>query len=102
MRQTYFRQSAVKVSPSSTCGEAWNETGFANDDFDAKLNEALSISEVDKRRAAMQHMEQILQESGVIIQPYWRKVFTHFVPKVKDHHAHPLLQIQLEKVWLES
>ncbi|MBT1157143.1 ABC transporter substrate-binding protein [Aminobacter anthyllidis] len=82
-------------------GEAWNETGFANDEFDTKLNEALSISDVDKRRNAMEDIEKILQGSGVIIQPYWRKVFAHFIPKVKDHHAHPLLQIQLEKVWLE-
>ncbi len=83
-------------------GESWNETSFANAEFDAKLNEALSIADVEKRRAAMQDVERILQDSAVIIQPYWRKLFVHFVAAVKNRHAHPLDQIQLDKVWLES
>lgn len=83
-------------------GESWNETSFANAEFDAKLNEALSIADVEKRRAAMQDVEKILQDSAVIIQPYWRKLFVHFVAAVKNRHAHPLDQIQLDKVWLES
>jgi peptide/nickel transport system substrate-binding protein len=70
-------------------GEAWNETAFSNKEFDAKLNEALSIANVEKRRAVMQDVENILQDSGVIIQPYWRKIFVHFVAAVKNHRAPP-------------
>ncbi|QKD02039.1 ABC transporter substrate-binding protein [Mesorhizobium loti] len=84
-------------------GGAWNETGFSNPEFDAKLNQALSIADPDKRRVVMQDIEKILQDSAVIIQPYWRKIFVHFVAAVKNRHAHPLDQIlQLDKVWLES
>lgn len=83
-------------------GEAWNETGFSDPDFDAKLAQALSIADPDKRRAAMQDIEKILQDSGVIIQPYWRKVFAHFVAAVRGHRAHPLNQMHLEKVWLQG
>ena len=83
-------------------GEAWNETGFANPEFDAKLNDALSIADVEKRRAAMQDIEKILQDSAVIIQPYWRKIYTHSTKAVKNRRAHPLDQIFLEKVWLDA
>ncbi len=83
-------------------GEAWNETGFSDKEFDAKLNEALSIADVDKRRAAMEDIQRILQSSGVIIQPYWRKVFAHSVAAVKNRRAHPLNQMHLEQVWLEA
>lgn len=83
-------------------GEAWNETGFSDPDFDAKLTQALSVADPDKRRAIMEGIEKILQDSGIIIQPYWRKVFVHFVEAVKNHRAHPLNQIHLEKVWMQA
>lgn len=83
-------------------GEAWNETGFADPEFDKHLNEALSVADPQKRSAAMEAVENILQDSGVIIQPYWRKVFCHFVAAVKNHRAHPLNQIHLETVWLDG
>lgn len=83
-------------------GEAWNETGFSSKEFDAKLNEALSIADVGKRQAVMQDVEKILQDSGIIIQPYWRKIFVHFVAAVKNHSAHPLNELHFEKVWLDA
>lgn len=83
-------------------GEAWNETGFSDPDFDAKLTQALSIVDPDKRRSVMESIQKILQDSGVIIQPYWRKVFLHSVEAVKNHRAHPLNQIHLDKVWLQE
>ena len=50
----------------------------------------------------MQDIEKILQDSAVIIQPYWRKIYTHSTKAVKNRRAHPLDQIFLEKVWLDS
>ncbi|MEZ5800644.1 MAG: ABC transporter substrate-binding protein [Nitratireductor sp.] len=41
-------------------GEAWNESAFSNPDFDAKLAEALSIADADKRREVMKDVESIL------------------------------------------
>ena len=60
-------------------GEAWNEAAWSNPDFDAKLNEALSVADADKRKEMMKDIEQILQDSGIIIQPYWRKLYNHSV-----------------------
>src|SRR5690606_18854833 len=38
-------------------GEAWNETGYANPDFDAKVNEALGIADAEKRKEVMKDIE---------------------------------------------
>ena len=81
-------------------GEAWNESGYSNPDFDAKLNEALSIADADRRRELMAEIEQILQDSGVIIQPYWQKLYSHTSDKVKDYGVHQTFQMDLQKVWL--
>ena len=70
-------------------GEAWNETAMANPEFDAALAEALSIADADKRRAVMEKIEFIMQDTGVMVQPYWRAIYRHFDAKVKgcDMHA---------------
>ena len=70
-------------------GEAWNEAGMANADFDAALAEALAISDAAKRSEVMAKLETIMQETGVMVQPYWRSIFRNFDPKVKgaDMHA---------------
>lgn len=58
-------------------GEAWNEFGWSNADFDAVLEKALATPDVDKRRALMAIGETIIQEEGVTIQPYWRSLYNH-------------------------
>ncbi len=59
-------------------GEAWNEFGWANSEFDAILEEALSIADADKRREVVARGEKLIQDEGVTIQPYWRSVYRHF------------------------
>ncbi len=58
-------------------GVAWNESGFANDEFDALLAEANSIADVDKRREVMAKLQAIMIDEGVVIQPYWRTAMRH-------------------------
>ena len=58
-------------------GEAWNEFGWANSEFDALLTEALAIADADTRRETMAKMEALIQEEGVTIQPYWRSLYRH-------------------------
>ena len=45
-------------------GVPWNETGFANEEFDALLTEAYAIADADKRRVVMEKMEKIIQDFG--------------------------------------
>ena len=83
-------------------GEAWNETAFSNPDFDKKLAEALSINDAAKRKVVMKDIEMILQDSGILIQPFWRKVYNHHSDKVNGYFQHPMQQLNLGKVWLSA
>ena len=58
-------------------GEAWNEFGYSNAEFDANLEAALATADVEARRALMAKGQKILQEDGVTIQPYWRSLYNH-------------------------
>jgi len=58
-------------------GEAWNEFGWANPNFDALLQEALATPDVEARRKLMKEGEAIIQSEGVTIQPYWRSLYNH-------------------------
>src|SRR6202008_1851045 len=51
-------------------GEAWNETAYANPEFDAKLAKALATPDPKDRKVLMKDLEQIIQDSGIIVQPY--------------------------------
>ena len=49
----------------------------------------------------MREIETILRDSGIIIQPYWRKLYNSSVPAVKNHGMHPTFEADYGKVWLE-
>jgi len=53
-------------------GEAWNESGHANPEFDKTLALALSQADVEKRKETVGKLEQMMLDDGVTIQPYWR------------------------------
>jgi len=69
-------------------GEAWNEFGWANPEFDALLADALAIADADKRREVMAKMEALIQEEGVTIQPYWRSLYRHMVEGLVGSDMH--------------
>ncbi|PBC01622.1 ABC transporter substrate-binding protein [Mesorhizobium sp. WSM3860] len=99
----YMRPLGVQVlALGYRTGEAWNETAFSNPDFDAKLKEALSQIDVAKRKEVMKDVEQILQDSGVIIQPFWQKLYCHMSKKVKNYAMHQTYQMDFQNVWLEA
>jgi len=83
-------------------GVAWNETAFANAEFDALLDQALATPDVDARREIMARIEQLLRDEGVIIQPFWRKVYRSFRPGVMGYEAHQAFELHLDKAWLDS
>lgn len=83
-------------------GEAWNESGHSNTEFDAKLTEAVGVFDAEARRVLMADMQTMLQDSGVIVQPYWMNLYLHHAPEVKGYERHQFREIHLEKVWLDS
>lgn len=85
-----------------TTGAAWNETAFANAEFDALLAEAMGIDDAHKRSEVMAKIETIMQEQGVLIQPYWRKLYRHFRDGVHDVDMHPTFEHHHYKWWVEA
>ncbi len=75
-------------------GEAWNEFGYSNPDFDAVLEEALAVADVDKRRALMAKGQKILQDDAVTIQPYWRSLYNHTKENLTGGDPHISFEIR--------
>jgi peptide/nickel transport system substrate-binding protein len=99
----YMRPLGVQVlALGYRTGEAWNETAYSNPDFDAKLKDALSQIDVAKRKEVMKDVEQILQDSGVIIQPFWQKLYCHMNKKVKNYSMHQTYEMDFQNVWLDA
>lgn len=82
-------------------GEKWNETDYANPEFDAKLDQALATPDVEERKKIMKDIEQMLQDSGIIIQPYWLSLYNHSVKAVKNNAVQQTRELNYEKVWLD-
>jgi peptide/nickel transport system substrate-binding protein len=76
-------------------GEAWNEFGWSNAEFDGLLAEANSIADADARREIMTKIQTIVRDEGVTIQPYWRSLYRHMKPGIvgADMHIAYLPQI---------
>jgi peptide/nickel transport system substrate-binding protein len=83
-------------------GVAWNETAFSNAEFDTKLEEAMSIADADERRSVMADIQKIMQDEGVVIQPYWRSLYNHARPGVHGTDMHPTFEHHHYKWWIES
>ena len=79
-------------------GEAWNESGFANAEFDALLVEANSLADADKRREVMAKLQAIMTEEGVVVQPYWRSIFRHAKPGLVGWDMHIAYLPQIYKI----
>ncbi len=82
-------------------GVAWNETAHSNAEFDELLSQSLKIADATKRSELMAKMEAILQDSGIMIQPTWRKLYRTVAPGVNGITGmHPSYEMHFEKVWL--
>ncbi len=58
-------------------GEAWNEFGWANPEFDALLAEANAIADADRRRVVAGKCQALIAEEGVTIQPFFQSLYRH-------------------------
>jgi peptide/nickel transport system substrate-binding protein len=83
-------------------GVPWNESGFASKEFDAALDEAEALVDVEQRRAAMEKVERILQDAAVTVQPVWPPKFFTASDKIQGLTAHPTQYHQYHRVWLKA
>lgn len=83
-------------------GSSWNESAYSNEELDAMIDQALTMPDPDQRRDVMAKIEKHIQDAGIIIQPYWRKLVNHASPEVKNYGMHQTFEIDLHDVWLEA
>ena len=69
-------------------GEAWNEFGWSNPEFDGLLAQALSLADAETRAEVAAKCEELIQSEGVTIQPYWRSLYRHAVEGVMGADQH--------------
>ncbi len=83
-------------------GVPWNETNFANEEYDRVLSEVERTVDVEKRRKLMGRLEVIMQEEGGIVQPMFLGEYTVFDKKVKGFAIHPTLYIFGNELGIEK
>ncbi len=83
-------------------GGVWNETAYANPEFDRLLDQAGGTVDVNERRKVMAKLEKLMQDDAIIIQPYWRSIFTTSTDKVRNYNVQPALEQHLNQVWLDA
>ena len=79
-------------------GEAWNESAFASEEFDTLLAEAMSIADAAQRSEVMAKLQKIMQDEGVVVQPYWRSIYRHHREEVVGAEMHPTFEIHVSKL----
>ena len=79
-------------------GVPWNESSYNNPAFDAALDEAEATLNVETRRVKMEKVEKILQGDAVMVQPFFRSVFTAVSDKVVGFEMDPVRYYRFHKV----
>ena len=83
-------------------GVPWNESSYSNPDFDAMLDRANGILDVDARREVSAELQRMLQDDAVIIQPFWRSIHTASSDKVQGFQIQPAEEHHYHGVWLSE
>lgn len=86
------------MSLAYTSTGSWNETAMSNPEFDALMARAVSLADADERREVMVDLETILQDEGIIIQPYWRSLYNHHNGNLVNAEKHPQHEIHVHKI----
>lgn len=83
-------------------GVPWNEASYSNPEFDAALEKAEGLLDVEARREQMAIVEKILQDDCIMVQPFFRSVLTAYLENVHNYAAHPTRYHQFNEVWIDA
>ncbi len=81
---------------------AWNETRWADEEFETLLRQAQATLDVEARRDIMCDIEQIFQDRGPIGNSYWKNVWNITHEKFQGIQAHPTAYDLLNEVWIDE
>jgi peptide/nickel transport system substrate-binding protein len=99
---THRPLGTMVLSLAYRSGVPWNETAYANPEFDKLLTEAESTLDVAERKKKMEAVEKMLQDDAIMVQPFFRGVFSAVSTKVKGYQTHPTLYHQFNDVWIDA
>ena len=99
---THRPLGTMVLSLAYRSGVPWNETAYANPEFDKALTEAESTLDVAERKKKMEVVEKMLQDDAIMVQPFFRAVFSAVSSKVRGYQTHPTLYHQWNKVWIDA
>jgi len=80
----------------------WNETAVSNAELDGIIAEALTVADPDARRELMKRAQEIMQEEGITLQPYWRSVFNGYKKSLKGGGVHVSQVVDPRLLYWES
>ena len=82
-------------------GVPWNAFNYSDPEFDRLLTQAESTLDIEERRAVMERIERLLQESGPIAQPLWRDTISGAHRRVRNFELHPASWVFFDELALE-
>ena len=88
------------LSVGYRAGVPWNESHYNNPEFEAALDAAEAVLDVEKRKALMERVEQIMRDDAFLILPVWQPVYTIAKTTVHGYPPHPTNYHQFNKVWI--
>jgi len=98
---THRPLGVMVLSLSLRAGVPWNESSYNNPAFDKALDEAEASFDVEERRAKMEKVEKILQDDAIMVQPFFRSIFTAISDKVVGFEMHPTRYFRFHKMSLK-
>lgn len=94
-----FRPSIYETFASAYYSwSPWNETGWSSEALDKLLDDACRTNQLDRRKELYQTAQQILQEEGAVIIPYFQPIFSAMRISVQGFQPHPAGWVDLRNV----
>jgi peptide/nickel transport system substrate-binding protein len=97
---THRPLGTMVLSLAYRTGVPWNESHYANPEFDAALDAAEATLDVTARKGMMEKVQKILQDDAVFVQVIWRPIFAMSKKNVHGFAGHPTQYHQFNKVWV--
>jgi peptide/nickel transport system substrate-binding protein len=96
---THRPLGTMAMSLAYRTGVPWNETHYANPEFDKALDAAEATLDVEERKPKLMKAAKILQDDAVMIMPLFRPIYTIVTKNVQGYEGHPTQYHQFNKVW---
>ena len=96
---THRPLGTMAMSLAYRTGVPWNESHYANPEFDKALDAAEATLDVNERKPKLMKAAQILQDDSIMIMPLFRPIYTMVGKNVHGYEGHPTQYHQFNKVW---